>query len=173
MGISLARVGVRLEAQISVIRGHRVMLDADLADVYGVSTKALNQAVKRNSGRFPSDFAFRLSADDLANLRSQSVTSRSSWGGRRSRPIAFTEHGAIMAASLLNSRRAVEMSVFVVRAFVRLRDAVTDHAELRLKLLSIERIVGHHDRDLKAVFKALNRLLAPPRRARRQIGFRH
>ena len=172
MAMSLARVGVKLEAQISVIRGQRVMLDADLADVYGVSTKALNQAVKRNIGRFPSDFAFRLSADDLANLRSQSVTSRSSWGGRRSRPIAFTEHGAIMAASLLNSRRAVDMSVFVVRAFVRLRDAVTDPAELRLKLLVIERTVGHHDRDLKAVFKALHRLLAPPRRARRQIGFR-
>ena len=172
MAMSLARVGVKLEAQISVIRGQRVMLDADLADVYGVSTKALNQAVKRNIGRFPSDFAFRLSADDLANLRSQSVTSRSSWGGRRSRPIAFTEHGAIMAASLLNSRRAVDMSVFVVRAFVRLRDAVTEHAELRLKLLAIERTVGHHDRDLKAVFKALHRLLAPPRRARRQIGFR-
>ena len=172
MAIPLARVGVRLEAQISVIRGRRVMLDADLADVYGVSTKALNQAVKRNIGRFPSDFAFRLSADDLAVLKSQSVTSRPRWGGRRSRPIAFTEHGAIMAASLLNSRRAVEMSVFVVRAFVRLRDAVTDHAELRLKLLVIERTVGHHDRDLKAVFKALHRLLTPPRRARRQIGFR-
>lgn len=172
MATTLARVGVKLETQISVIRGQRVMLDADLALVYGVSTKALNQAIKRNKRRFPSDFAFRLSSDEFANLRSQLVTSRSRWGGRRSRPIAFTEHGTIMAASLLNSRRAVDMSVFVVRAFIRLRDAVTNHAELRLKLLALERTVGYHDRDLKAVFKTLHRLLAPPRRAHRQIGFR-
>jgi ORF6N domain len=172
MAMSLARVGGRLDDQIRVVRGVRVMLDADLAAAYGVSTRALNQAVKRNKGRFPSDFAFRLSADHLANLKSQSVTSSSSWGGRRSTPIAFTEHGAIMAAAVLNSRRAVDMSVFVVRAFIRLRDAVTSHGELRSKLLAIERTVGHHDQELKTVFKALHRLLSPPRRARRQIGFR-
>lgn len=172
MAMSLARVGSKLEAQVIVIREQRVMLDVDLANVYGVSTKALNQAIKRNPGRFPPDFAFRLSSDELANLRSQLVTSRSNWGGRRSRPIAFTEHGAIMAASVLNSRRAVEMSVLVVRAFIRLRDAVTDRADLRLKLLALQGTVGYHDRELKVVVRTLHRLLAPPRRARRQIGFR-
>ena len=172
MATTPTRVGVKHEAQISIIRGQRVMLDADLADVYGVSTKALNQAIKRNQQRFPPDFAFRLSPDEFAHLRSQIETSRSKWGGRRSRPVAFTEHGAVMAASLIKSRRAVDMSVFVVRAFVRLRDAQSNHADLRPKLIALERIVGHHDSDLKAVFRTLHRLVAPPRRAHRPIGFR-
>src|ERR1022692_1897886 len=122
----------QIESQIYLVRGQKVMLDADLAALYEVETKALNRAVKRNSARFPVDFIFQLSADEFANLRCQSGTSSlrsqidtSRWGGRRYPPYAFTEHGAIMAASVLNSPRAVEASVQVVRAFVQLRQMLT------------------------------------------------
>ncbi len=114
----------RVDESIVQVRGQRIILDADLARVYGVPTKALNQAMKRNRGRFPLDFCFRLTPAESANLRSQFVTSRAHWGGRRTHPLAFTEHGAVMAASVLNSARAVQMSVFVVRAFLRLRGLV-------------------------------------------------
>src|SRR5882672_281829 len=119
--IALAR---KVGSKIQVLRGQRVILDTDLAELYGVSVKQLNQQVKRNARRFPDDFVVRLSAKELANLRSQIVTSSSSHGGRRYLPNAFTEHGAIMAASVLNSERADEMSIFVVRAFVRMREAL-------------------------------------------------
>jgi len=149
-----------------------VLLDQGLASVYGVSTKALNQAVKRNSDRFPDDFAFRLTADDLAALRSQIVTSNVGRGGRRYLPLAFTEHGAIMAASVLNSSRAIEMSVFVVRAFVRLRDVARTNAEIGKHLALLERRVTAHDGALKEVFSAIRGLLQPARLPRKQIGFR-
>jgi ORF6N domain len=146
------------------------MLDADLAAVYGVATKALNQAVKRNVKRFPRDFRFQLTAaehkkvvtncDHLRSLRFSST-----------RPWAFTEHGAIMAATILKSPRAVEMSVFVVRAFVRLRELARNHAELALKLDALEQRVTGHDADLEDMFAALRKLIRPPRRPRRQIGF--
>jgi hypothetical protein len=147
------------------------MLDADLADVYGVPTKVLNQAVKRNIQRFPDDFAFRLEPGEAANLRSQSVTSSSGHGGRRHLPWAFTEHGAIMAATVLNSPRAVEMSVFVVRAFVRLRESAGGYAELAARLAALERKVAGHDEGLREMFKAIRTLLQPPVKPRRQIGF--
>jgi hypothetical protein len=161
----------RLEAQIHTIRGESVMLDVDLAAVYGVVTRVLNQAVRRNRERFPDDFAFQLSKEEFAALRSQAVISNPGRGGRRYAPWAFTEHGAIMAASVLNSPRAVEMSVFVVRAFVRLRDLARTHSELAAKLTALERKVAGHDEDLKQMFAALRALIDPPTKPRRAIGF--
>ena len=161
-----------LDPGIVFVRGRQVLLDQDLAKVYGVSTKALNQAVKRNAERFPEDFAFRLMADELAALRSQIVTSNAGRGGARYLPLAFTEHGAIMAASVLNSSRAIEMSVFVVRAFVRLRDLARTNAEIGKHLALLERRVTAHDGALKEVFSAIRGLLQPARLPRKQIGFR-
>ena len=157
-----------LETRIILVRGERVMIDADLAAVYGMPTKALNQAVKRNPRRFPADFAFRLSAaeksevvtncDHLARLRFASA-----------RPYAFTEHGAIMAANVLNSRRAVELSVEVVRAFARLREMVASHKELAKRLDELE---SRYDRQFKAVFDAIRELMRPPEpKTKRKIGF--
>ena len=163
----------RLDARIIETRGHRVILDADLAGAYGVPTKALNQAVKRNRERFPGDFCFRLTAQEVEDLKSQCVTSSEGWGGRRrSRPLAFTKHGAIMAASVLSSPRAVQMSIFVVRAFLRLRELVVGRAELASKLAELERRVAAHDHDLRAIIEAIRQLVQPPQKPRRQIGFR-
>jgi hypothetical protein len=162
----------RLNGRIIETRGHRVILDADLADAYGVPTKALNQAVKRNRERFPDDFCFRLTAQEAEDLKSQYVTSSEGWGGRRrSRPLAFTEHGAIMAASVLNSPRAIQMSIYVVRAFLRLRGLVLGQAELASKLAELERRVAGHDHDLRAIIEAIRQLVQPPQKPKRQIGF--
>lgn len=157
--------------RILEIRGIALLLDSDLAAIYGVATRALNQSVKRNQQRFPADFCFQLTQVEVAHLKSQSVTSKGH-GGRRKRPWAFTEHGAIMAASVLNSPRAVEMSVFVVRAFVRLRDFTRTHADLARQLAVLERRVTGHDTELKQVLAALRQLLQPPARPRRPIGFK-
>ncbi len=158
-----------LAGRIVVIRGQRVLLDGDLAQLYEVETRVFNQAVKRNLKRFPKDFMFQLTADEFENLISQSVTSR--WGGRRKLPLAFTEHGAIMAASVLNSDRAVEMSVYVVRAFVQLRAVLLDHKALADKLAALERRVSHHDNSLAEVIEAIRALMAQPKSAHRPIGF--
>ena len=158
-----------LAGRILVIRGQRVLLDSDLAQLYGVETRAFNQSVKRNLRRFPADFMFQLSEAEFENLISQSVTS--SWGGRRKLPLAFTEHGAIMAASVLNSDRAVEMSVYVVRAFVQLRAVLLDHKALADKLAALERRVTAHDHSLAEVIAAIRALMAQPQPAKRPIGF--
>ena len=158
-----------LAGRIVVIRGQRVLLDGDLAQLYEVETRVFNQAVKRNLKRFPKDFMFQLTADEFENLISQSVTSR--WGGRRKLPLAFTEHGAIMAASVLNSDLAVEMSVYVVRAFVQLRAVLLDHKALADKLAALERRVSHHDNSLAEVIEAIRALMAQPKPAHRPIGF--
>lgn len=168
----MTAVAIDVGTRIQSIRGLQVLLDSDLAAIYGVSTKAFNQAVKRGAERFPKDFAFQLSEEEFARLRSQIVTSKPGRGGRRYLPWAFTEHGAIMAATVLNSPRAVEMSVFVVRAFVHLRDFARTHAELGKQLAMIERRVVAHDADLKQVFAALRRLLDPPRSPHPRIGFK-
>jgi ORF6N domain len=152
-------------------RGVKVVLDEDLARLYGVSTARLNQAVKRNARRFPQDFAFHLSEAECRILRSQFVISSSDHGGRRTRPWAFTEHGAIMTATVLNSSRAIEMSIFVVRAFLRLRDLTASHRELAVKLAKLERKVTHHDEELKTIISALRKLIVPPIQQRRAIGF--
>lgn len=147
------------------------MLDEDLARLYGVTTARLNQAMKRNARRFPQDFAFQVSEGECRILRSQSVISSGGHGGRRTRPWAFTEHGAVMAATVLNSARAIEMSIFVVRAFLRFRDLAASHRELAVKLADLERKVTNHDEELKTILGALRKLIAPPLRQRRAIGF--
>lgn len=158
-----------LTGSILVIRGHKVMLDADLAALYGVETKALNQAVRRNMERFPDDFMFQLTSDEMENLRSQTVTA-SSWGGRRTRPYAFTEQGVAMLSSVLKSPRAIQVNIEIMRAFVRLRQMVTSNADLARKLNALER---KYDGQFKIVFAAIRELTEPPIKKRsRRIGFR-
>lgn len=147
------------------------MLDSDLAELYGVETRVLSQAVKRNPDRFPEDFMFRLTADEYESLRSQIATSKKGRGGRRYLPRVFTEHGTIMLASVLNSEQAIEASIFVVRAFVRLREILSVHKEFARKLAELERRIGGHDDDIKALVSAIRRLSQPPRQKRKKIGF--
>ena len=162
---------------IREIRGQRVLIDSELAALYGVPTKALNQAVKRNAARFPSDFVFRLSAEEYAALRSQIVTSKlpTGRGGRRQLPHVFTEHGAIQAANVLNSRRAVEMSIYVVRAFVQLRSLMAANVELARRLdqleARIEKKLIRHDEAIAAMLSAIRQLMNPPAGKKRGIGF--
>ena len=161
----------RIESRIVLIRGHKVMLDSDLAELYGVTTKRLNEQVKRNRERFPVDFMFQLTSSETTNLRSQIATSKQRRGGRRYRPYAFTEHGAIMAASVLNSHRAIEVSVYVVRAFVKLREMLRTHKELARKLAELEKRIEGHDEEIIVLFEAIRRLMEPPEKTSRRIGF--
>jgi hypothetical protein len=163
---------LRVESLILTVRGAKVLLDSDLAKIYGVSTARLNEQVRRNIDRFPGDFAFQLTREEFKNLISQIATSSSGHGGRRKLPHVFTEHGAIMAANVLRSKQAVQMSVFVVRAFVRLRAIAAAHQELAAKLKELEQKVGEHDNDIQAIIKALRHLMQPPEKPKRQIGFR-
>ena len=160
----------RIETRILTIRGHRVMVDADLAEVYGVPTKRLNEQVKRNAERFPEDFAFRLTPEEktelVANCDRFSRLKHST-----AFPLVFTEHGAIMAANVLNSQRAIEASVQVVRAFVRLREVLATHKDLARKVDALERKHGTHDTQIKAIFEAIRALMDPPKTPRRRIGF--
>lgn len=167
--LSIDRIG----QSIVVLRGHRVILDRELALIYGVSTGRLNEAVKRNVERFPSDFMFQLSAQEIENLRSQFATS--SWGGRRYRPFAFTEHGAIQAANVLNSPRAVAMGIYVVRAFVQLRELLNSNKELARQFAQLESRLNNkladHDQAIAAILSAIRELMNPPVLKRRGIGF--
>ncbi|MGD1018448.1 MAG: ORF6N domain-containing protein [Verrucomicrobiia bacterium] len=151
---------------IHEVRNQRVIIDADLARIYGVTTKRPNEAVKRNRDRFPSDFAFQLTRQEVARLRSQIATA--SKRNIRFLPYAFTEHGAIMAATVLNSPQSVRMSLFVVRAFVKMRDALGGHRELARKLDELE---GKYDAQFKVVFEAIRQLMRVPEPPRKQIGF--
>jgi phage regulator Rha-like protein len=160
-----------LSHQIYVIRGQKVMLDADLAELYGVTTKRFNEQVKRNLDRFPSDFMFQLDDEEHAALRSQTATSNIGRGGRRYPPYVFTEHGAIMAATVLNSAKAIEMSVFVVRAFVQLREMLSTHKELAEKLDALERTVSTHDQAIAGLINAIRELMRAPDTKSRPIGF--
>lgn len=163
----------RIERAILLIRGQKVLLDADLAELYGVTTSRLNEQVKRNRQRFPEDFMFRLTAQEFKKLMSQIATSSSRWGGRRKLPLVFTEHGAVMAANVLNSPTAVAASIEVVRAFVRLRQFLASHEELARKLDELEKKLGDHDERFQMVFEAIRQLMAPPAPAvkKRRIGF--
>jgi hypothetical protein len=158
---------------ILVLRGRRVLLDADLAVLYGVMTRRLNEQVRRNRKRFPDDFLFELTTEEFANLKSRFATS--SWGGRRKRPLAFTEHGAIQAATILNSPRAVEMSVYVVRAFVKLRELLSTNRELARRFEQLEsrldRKLTEHDEAIAAILSAIRELMKPLDPPRRGIGF--
>lgn len=158
-----------IERRIFSLRGHKVMLDSDLAEMYGVATKALNQAVRRNTERFPADFLLRLTSEEADSLRSQIVTSKAGRGGRRYLPYVFTEHGAVMLASVLNSAAAVAASVLVVRAFIRLRTILPTHADLARKLDALEHKC---DRRFKVVFETIREMLAPSLELpKRPIGF--
>lgn len=161
----------RVDSQILFLRGHKVILDSELSELYGVTVKRLNEQVKRNARRFPSDFLFRLTTKEQKFLRSQFATSNNSRGGRRYLPFAFTEHGAIMAASVLNSKRAIQMSIFVVRAFVRLREALAANQQIVAKLAELERRLDNHDTNIQDLLVAIRRLMAPPPRNRQRIGF--
>lgn len=157
--------------RIHLIRNQKVMLDEDLAALYGVTTKRFNEQVKRNIVRFPGDFMFHLTEEEHAALRSQIATSKSGRGGRRYTPYVFTEHGAIMAATILNSPRATEMSVFIVRAFVQLREALVSHKQVAQKLDELERKVSSHDQAIAGLIDAIRKLMAPPTQSKRPIGF--
>lgn len=162
---------VGLEGLIHTVRGHRVMLDADLARIYGVPLKRLNEQVRRNADRFPRDFAFQLEREEVAILKSQFAATRSH-GGRRTLPWAFTEHGALMLASVLNSPVAVAASVRVVRAFVAMREQLAAHRELARQLHELEARVTGHDGEIQDLFEAIRRLIEPPLpENRREIGF--
>ncbi len=157
-----------IEGKIYIIRGHKVMLSNDLADLYVVEPKVLVQAVKRNKDRFPKDFMFQLTNQEFTNLKSQIVTS--SWGGlRRANPYAFTEQGVAMLSSVLRSKRAVQVNIAIMRAFVKLREMLSAHKDLARKLEQMEK---KYDANFKIVFDAIRQLMAPPERPKRKIGFR-
>jgi len=181
----------RIAGAIHLLRGQRVMLDFDLAALYGVTTKVLNQARKRHRSRFPNDFMFRLTNEEVSILRSQFVTSRlqapgnqlsrSNWsqsvtslkkhGGLRYRPYAFTEQGVAMLSSILNGERAVRVNIAIMRAFVRLRGVLETNRELARKFAELEKRVGKHDEKIDAILEAIRQLMAPPEKPRREIGF--
>lgn len=181
-----------LEPLIFTIRGHRVILDADLSRLYGVTTKRLNEAIKRNHRRFPADFAFQLTSIELANLRSQFATSNAqlidskekdaNWSqfatsssrhrGAVYLPWAFTEHGALMAANILRSERAVHMSIYVIRAFVRLREQIASNAAILKRLAEIDKTLLQHDASLRDIYRKLLPLVQPPPQPpKRRMGF--
>ena len=158
-----------IEQKIYLIRNRRVMLDHDLAKLYEVPTKALIQGVKRNLSRFPIDFMYQLSRAEVANLRSQIVTS--SWGGRRYLPYVFTEQGVAMLSSILSSERAVQVNIAIMRTFVKIRQILSTHKELIHKLNDLEKRVEGHDVKIQAIFEAIRRLMAEPEKPKRWIGF--
>ena len=161
----------KVGSKILVLRNQKVILDTDLAELYGVPVKRLNEQLKRNPQRFPPDFLFTLTRAEYQNLRSQNATSSSAHGGRRYLPNAFTEHGAIMAATVLNSKRAIETSIFVVRAFVQMRQALIVNQQVVSKLTELEARMDTHDVEIHELVEALNELLAPLPASKRRIGF--
>lgn len=164
---------VAIERRIHTIRDHRVILDADLAALYQVETSNLNKAVKRNLDRFPDDFMFQLTKAEWDALTFQTGISNAGRGGRRTAPYAFTEQGVAMLSSVLNSYRAVQVNIVIVRTFVKLREIMGTHKELAHKVAALERKYQHHDEELKVVFNAIKKLLAPPTAPpKRRIGFR-
>jgi hypothetical protein len=173
LNTSSISVSVQLiERRIYLIRGHKVMIDIDLADLYQVPTKRLNEQVRRNRTRFPRDFMFQLTTTEAEALRSQIATSKSSRGGRRYLPYAFTEQGVAMLSSVLNSERAIEVNIAIMRAFVKLRQMLESNEELNRKFAAVIRKLATHDKYFKLVFDELNKLNEPPTRSRKQIGFK-
>jgi hypothetical protein len=159
----------RIERRVLRLRGHNVMLDEDLAALYRVDVKALNQAVKRNRDRFPSDFMFRLTAQETRSLRSQIVTSKVGRGGRRTAPYAFTEQGVAMLSSVLRSTLAIQVNIEIMRAFVKLRRVLESHGDLANRLAELEE---KYDEQFAVVFAAIRKLMTPPKAIRKRIGFR-
>lgn len=161
-------ISLQIERRIFLIRGHKIMLDTDLAELYGVETKNFNKAVRRNLARFPEGFMFQLTQKEWENLRFQFGTSSSGHGGRRFLPMAFTEHGVAMLSSVLNSERAVQVSIAIIKTFVRLREMLAGNAALARKLEELE---GKYDHQFKVVFDAIRQIMTPPEPPRRRIGF--
>jgi hypothetical protein len=168
----------RIANLILQLRGNKVILDSDLAVLYGVETKRLNQQVRRNIDRFPSDFMFQLTLEESDALKLQFATSKVGHGGRRKLPLAYTEHGALMAASVLNTKQAIQVSVFIVRAFVKMRDMLSTHKEIAHRLDDMERTLGEHDEAIKALIAAIRELMQPlqakklPEYSGEKVGFR-
>ena len=164
-----------IEGAILTIRGQRVILDQDLARLYGTSTKRLNEQVKRNRERFPEDFMFQLEVQEVASLRSQIATSNAPKGGRRYRPYVFTEHGAVMAANILSSKIAIDASILVVRTFIRMRTMLAEHGELKRRLQDIEKRLAQgfaqHEQELQEIRFLLAQLEKPTEQKKRRIGF--
>jgi len=157
--------------KIYLLRGQKVMLDEDLAELYQVPTGRLNEQVKRNIARFPADFMFQLTKEEFENLKSQNATS--SWGGRRKLPSAFTEHGVLMLSSVLNSERAVSVNIQIMRIYTKMRELLLTHKDILLKLEQLERQTLQNTEDIQVVFDHLRQLLMPAEQAeRRRIGFR-
>ena len=167
---SLAIPDERIVRRIHVIRGRKVMLDRDLAELYDVETKVLNQAVRRNRERFPNEFMFQLTAGEFEGLRSQIVTSKSR-GGRRYEPYAFTEQGVAMLSAVLRSKKAVAISILIIKAFVRMRELLETNEVLRAKLAAIEQQLGSHSKQIREVYSLLRRLIDEPVNPKNQIGF--
>ena len=156
--------------KIYLVRGQKMMLDRDLAELYDVETKVLNQAVKRNSDRFPADFMFQLTKKEFENLKSQIVTS--SWGGVRKMPFAFTEQGVAMLSSVLKSEIAIRVNIQIIRIFTRMRKMIITHKDILLQLEKIEKKLAGHDEEITLIFGYLKQLLNPPQPPRRKIGFK-
>ena len=155
-----------------IVRGEKVILDSDLAELYGVETRRLNEQVRRNIEKFPEDFMFQLTKEEFANLKSQNATSSSGWGGRRKTPLVFTEHGALQAANVLKSDQANMMSVFIVRTFVRLRQLVLTNEKLSRKVAQLEQRVSGHDEIILDLIKEIRKMIdAPKPKNKRSIGF--
>ena len=159
----------RIEKAILLVRGQKVMLDRDLAVLYGVETRALNQAVKRNRDRFPDDFMFELTRDEIRNI-SQSVICSSTMKHAKN-AYAFTEQGVAMLSSVLHSKRAVEVNIEIMRVFVRLREMMATHKELAFKLIELQERLEGHDEQIQSIFEAIRQLMTPPERERKKIGF--
>ena len=157
--------------RIYLIRGHKVMIDRDLASLYKVPTGRLNEQVKRNRKRFPEDFMFQLTKEEYENWISQIAISNSEKMGLRRRPYAFTEHGVAMLASVLNSDKAIKISIHIIKAFVKLRNVISAHKELAHKLEQLERKTVKHDTEIQAIFEAIRQLMKPPEQSKRRIGF--
>jgi len=158
--------------KIYIIRGKKVMLDRDLSELYGVETKVLKQAVRRNNNRFPEDFMFEMTEDELKNWRSQIVTSNSTDKmGLRHSPFCFTEQGVTMVSCVLSSQRAILVNIQIIRIFSRMREILMTNKDILLKLEQLERKVGKHDEDIQLIFRYLKQLLNPPQEPRRKIGF--
>jgi phage regulator Rha-like protein len=160
-----------VESRILFLRHQKVILDSDLAELYGVPAKRLNEQVKRNHERFPADFMFQLTGKEEQILRSQFATSKKGRGGRRYPPYAFTEHGAIMAATVLNTKQAIQMSVFVVRAFVRVREMLATNQQFAAKVDELERRLTTHDSTIQEIIEAIKELMVPEETPRRKMGF--
>jgi hypothetical protein len=170
--IQKAEISVsRIEQKIYLIRGQRVMLDADLAELYGVKTKIVNKAVKRNLDRFPEDFMFQLNKEELERLRFQNGTSKTGRGGSRYLPYAFTAQGVAMLSGVLTSSRAITVNVEIMRAFVRLRQVLSSHRELARKLEELERHLRNHDKEIQTIFEAIRQLMAKPDRIGKRLAF--